>query len=120
MNAARRLISFSFPYRRWLLLAFVLIMFTSLAINFLPVLLQRITDECLLDGGAPIEGRTALMLRLGILYISIAAIGHLVRYVQAMLTAWIGQRIIYDLRLTVFDKVLRMQKTLKMDGGNGL
>ena len=110
MNAARRLISFSLPYRRWLLLAFVLIMFTSLAINFLPVLLQRITDECLLDGGAPIEGRTALMMRLGLLYISIAAVGHLVRYIQAMLTAWIGQRIIYDLRLTVFDKVLRMHQ----------
>ena len=76
MSGAKRLISFALPYRRWLLLAFVLIMFTSLAINFLPVLLQRITDECLLDAGTPVEGRTALMIRLGILYISIAAIGH--------------------------------------------
>ena len=79
MSGAKRLISFALPYRRWLLLAFVLIMFTSLAINFLPVLLQRITDECLLDGGTPVEGRTALMMRLGILYISIAAVGHLVK-----------------------------------------
>ncbi len=110
MSPARRLLAFSLPYKRWLLLAFGLIMFTSVSINFLPVLLQRITDECLLDGAAALGGRMELMLRLGLLYIAIAAIGHSVRYVQAMLTAWIGQRIIYDLRLSVFDKVMRMHQ----------
>ncbi len=110
MNPAKRLLSFALPYKRSLLLAFGLIMFTSLSINFLPVLLQRITDECLLDGATPVDGRMALMMRLGILYLVIAAVGHSVRYVQAMLTAWIGQRIIYDLRLSVFGKVLRMHQ----------
>lgn len=110
MNPAKRLLSFSLPYWRWLACAFGLIMFTSLTINFLPVLLQRITDECLLDGSSPIEGRMTLLMRLGILYISIAAVGHAVRYIQAMLTAWIGQKIIYDLRLAVFRKVLRMHQ----------
>jgi ATP-binding cassette subfamily B protein len=110
MKMARRLLSYSAPYWRWLALAFGLIMFTSLAINFLPVLLQRITDHCLLDTESPVDERMELLLHLGILYISIAAVGHAVRYVQAMLTAWIGQKIIYDLRLSVFRKVLRMHQ----------
>ncbi|WP_372847355.1 ABC transporter ATP-binding protein [Pontiella sp.] len=110
MKMARRLLSYSAPYWRWLVLAFGLIMFTSLAINFLPVLLQRITDHCLLDTATPTDERMDLLLHLGILYISIAAVGHAVRYVQAMLTAWIDQKIIYDLRLSVFRKVLRMHQ----------
>ncbi|VGO14299.1 putative ABC transporter ATP-binding protein [Pontiella desulfatans] len=110
MKMARRLLSYSAPYWRWLALAFALIMFTSLVVNFLPVLLQRITDLCLLDSGSPPGERMELLLRLGVLYISMAAAGHLVRYAQAMLTAWIGQKIIYDLRLEVFRKVLRMHQ----------
>ncbi|MCK5676812.1 MAG: hypothetical protein KAH99_07345, partial [Verrucomicrobia bacterium] len=110
MKMAKRLLAYSLPYWRWLVLAFSLIMFTSLAINFLPVLIQRITDQCLLDTSTPAGERFDLLLKLAIIYIVISAIGHTVRYVQAMLTAWIGQRIIYDLRLAVFRKVLRMHQ----------
>ncbi|MEA2068372.1 MAG: ABC transporter ATP-binding protein [Verrucomicrobiota bacterium] len=110
MKLAKRLLAYSLPYWRWLVLALALITFTSLAINFLPVLIQRITDQCLLDTSTPAGERIDLLLRLSIIYIGISAIGHTVRYVQALLTAWIGQRIIYDLRLAVFRKVLRMHQ----------
>lgn len=109
MNKARRLLAYSAPYWKALTVAFILIMFTSLVINFLPVLLQRITDECLIATDAPIAERMELLMRLGLIYVAMAAIGHSVRYAQAMLTAWIGQRVIYDLRLAVFRKVMRMQ-----------
>ncbi len=110
MKMAKRLLAYSLPYWRWLILAFALIMFTSLSINFLPVLIQRITDQSLMNLEAPVDERLDLLMKLSILYISIAGIGHLVRYFQALLTAWIGQKIIYDLRLEVFRKVLRMQQ----------
>ncbi|NNJ70057.1 MAG: ABC transporter ATP-binding protein, partial [Kiritimatiellales bacterium] len=110
MKMAKRLLAYSLPYWRWLTLAFVLIMFTSLAINFLPVLIQRITDQSLMNLDAPVDTRLDLLMKLSVLYISIAGIGHVVRYFQALLTAWIGQKIIYDLRLEVFRKVLRMQQ----------
>ncbi len=110
MNKAKRLLSYSAPYAGWLTLAFALIMFTSLAINYLPVLIQRVTDECLMDAVAPADDRVALLMNLGLIYLSIAAVGHATRYVQAMLTAWIGQRIIYDLRLSVFRKVLNLHQ----------
>jgi ATP-binding cassette subfamily B protein len=110
MNLTKRLFAYSLPYWRVLALAFALIMGTSLAINYLPVLIQRITDSCLMDTSSPPGERIDLLMKLSILYISIAAVGHLVRYFQGLLTAWIGQKIIYDLRLDVFRKVLRMQQ----------
>jgi len=110
MKMAKRFLAYSLPYWRSLLLAFGLILFTSLAINYLPVLIQRITDSCLMDDARPAAERLELLTKLSVLYISIAALGHLVRYLQGLLTAWIGQKIIYDLRLEVFGKVLRMHQ----------
>ncbi|MEN8255447.1 MAG: ABC transporter transmembrane domain-containing protein, partial [Verrucomicrobiota bacterium] len=112
MKMAKRLLAYSLPYWRALLVALGLIIFTSLTINYLPVLIQRMTDQCLVGGGG--QGtrgeRIDLLTKLGILYISIAAIGHAVRYLQGMLTAWIGQRIIQDLRMEVFHKVMGMHQ----------
>ncbi len=110
MKLAKRLLAYSLPYWRWLILALALILFTSLAINYLPVLIQRMTDQCLMDSSRPAAERIDLLLRLSILFITIAAIGHGVRYFQGLLTAWIGQKIIYDLRLEVFRKVIHMQQ----------
>ncbi len=110
MNPARHLLAYIAP-RKWLLLiAFGLIILTALAINYLPVLIKRITDQCLMNTSAPVNERIELLMRLSTLYISIAAVGHLVRYIQGLLTAYIGQKIIYDLRLAVFRKVLRMHQ----------
>lgn len=111
MNMAKRLFSYSLPYWRTLVLAFAMILGTSLAINYLPVLIQRMTDSCLMDTTRPVDERMDLLMKLSILYISIAGVGHLVRYFQGLITAWIGQKIIYDLRLDVFRKVLRMQQS---------
>jgi len=112
MKMAKRLLAYSLPYWRALVIALALILFTSLTINFLPVLIQRMTDQCLMGGGGQVTSgeRIDLLMKLSILYISIAAAGHGVRYLQGLLTAWIGQKIIYDLRLEVFSKVLRMHQ----------
>ena len=110
MKLAKRLLAYSLPYWHWLTAAFAMILFTSLSINFLPVLIQRMTDQCLMNSSSPASERIDLLMKLSLLYISIAAIGHGIRYFQGLLTAWIGQKIIYDLRLEVFRKVLRMQQ----------
>ena len=110
MKLAKRLLAYSLPYWRWLVVALAMILFTSLSINYLPVLIQRMTDQCLMDSSSPAVERIHLLMKLSLLYVSLAAIGHGVRYFQGLLTAWIGQRIIYDLRLEVFRKVLRMQQ----------
>ena len=110
MKLTHQLLSYIRPYRLWLAGAFLLILSTSLAINYLPLIIQRITDDCLMQSDQPVDQRIELLGKLSLLYVGIAGIGHFVRYLQGLLTAYIGQRIIYDLRLAVFRKVLTMHQ----------
>jgi ATP-binding cassette subfamily B protein len=110
MSTTTQLLRYIRPYRLWLSGAFVLIITTSLAINYLPLLIQRITDDCLMQPTLPVDERVSLLGKLSLLYVIIAGAGHLVRYLQGLFTAYIGQRIIYDLRLAIFRKVLTMHQ----------
>ncbi|MFL2876974.1 MAG: ABC transporter ATP-binding protein [Pontiellaceae bacterium] len=110
MKLTHQLLTYIRPYRLWLAGAFLLILSTSLAINYLPLIIQRITDDCLMQSNQPVDQRIELLGKLSLLYVCIAGIGHFVRYIQGLLTAYIGQRIIYDLRLAVFRKVLTMHQ----------
>ena len=110
MKLTHQLLTYIRPYLLWLAGAFLLILSTSLAINYLPLIIQRITDDCLMQSNQPVDQRIELLGKLSLLYVCIAGIGHFVRYIQGLLTAYIGQRIIYDLRLAVFRKVLNMHQ----------
>ncbi len=105
---ARRLLRFSLPYWRWSILALVLILVMSGLINYLPILIKQITDNCLMDQTLPAETRWEELLRLSGIFVLFAVSGHLLRYAQGVLTAWLGQRILYDLRVTLFRKVINM------------
>jgi len=107
---ARRLLRYALPYWPWLLLSLVLVLAVSALINYLPVLIKHMTDSCLLDTVAPTAGRLEMLGQISLTYLGIAAFGYILRYAQGMLTAWIGQRIVYDLRVDVFRKALRMQQ----------
>ena len=107
---AGRLLRYAMPYWKALLLSLGLILVVSASINYLPVLIKQLTDQCLLDTSVSAELRLDRLGRIGILYLSIAVVGYSLRYVQGILTAWIGQRIIYGLRVAVFKKALRMQQ----------
>ena len=110
MKISKRLLSYCLPYAGILSFAFVLIILTTVAINFLPVIIQKITDQCLITQNPNIDERLNLLVKLSILYISIAGLGHLIKYLQGLLTAYIGQKIIFDLRLKVFKKVLNLHQ----------
>ncbi|MDF7800602.1 ABC transporter ATP-binding protein [Pontiellaceae bacterium B1224] len=110
MNKGRRFLTYATPYWSWLIIAFVLIIVTSLLINYLPVLMQKIIDDCLIASGTTVDERISKLTQFGVIFISITAVGQSMRYVQGMLTAWIGQKIMYDLRLSVFQKVLRLHQ----------
>ena len=110
MKISKRLLSYCLPYAGILSFAFILIVLTTVAINFLPVIIQKITDQCLITQNPNIDKRLNLLVKLSILYISIAGLGHLIKYLQGLLTAYIGQKIIFDLRLKVFKKVLNLHQ----------
>jgi len=109
-GAAKRLLAYARPYARWLALALLLITLMSGLVNYLPVLIKQITDTCLLNTDAATDVRISRLGHLSLLYITFALIGHILRYSQGMLTAWLGQRIIYDLRIAVYKKAMRLHQ----------
>lgn len=107
---ALRLLRYSLPYWRVMLLSLILILTISAMINYLPVLIKRMTDSCLLNQEIAAEERLKGLTWLSMLYIGLALGGHLIGYGQAMLTAWLGQRIIYDLRVSLFKRVIHLHQ----------
>lgn len=108
---AARLLRYALPYWKQLLAALLLILAVSASINYLPVLIRHITDDCLLDTSAPAAVRLERLGHNSLIYLLIALVGYTLQYLQGLLTAWIGQRIVYDLRTDVFRKALRMQQS---------
>ncbi|MBC8206432.1 MAG: ABC transporter ATP-binding protein [Kiritimatiellales bacterium] len=107
---AGRLLRYALPYWPWLILTLILVLAVSASVNYLPVLIKHLIDRCLLDTAAPAATRIDLLGQISLTYLGIAIIGYLLRYAQGLLTAWIGQQIVYDLRVDVFRKALRMQQ----------
>jgi ATP-binding cassette subfamily B multidrug efflux pump len=106
----KRLLEYARPYTRWMVLALVLITLMSGLVNYLPVLIKQITDTCLLNKEVAVDVRISRLGHLSLWYITFALIGHILRYSQGMLTAWLGQRIIYDLRMAVYRKAMRLHQ----------
>jgi ATP-binding cassette subfamily B protein len=107
---ARRLLHYSLPYWRGMLLSLILILTLSAMINYLPVLIKQITDSCLLNHEIAADDRLKQLTQLSGLYLILAIGGHFTRYFQGLLTAWLGQRIIYDLRVDLFKKVMHLNQ----------
>ncbi|UCD52863.1 MAG: ABC transporter ATP-binding protein [Phycisphaerales bacterium] len=107
---ARRLLAYGRPYWGEMLLSLILILAVSAMVNYLPVLVKRITDSCLLNRDMAADARLRQLTRISALYVVLAIGGHVIRYLQGLLTAWVGQRIIYDLRADLFKKVMGMNQ----------
>ena len=107
---ARRLLRYSLPYWRWMLLSLVLILILSGLVNYLPVLIKQITDSCLLGHDVAADERLSKLSHLSWMYLVLALGGYSISYVQGLLTAWLGQRIVYDVRVDLFKKVTHLQQ----------
>ncbi len=105
----RRLLAVARPYAGLMLVSLLMILATTLIVNALPMILQRAIDRYLIPvSELDVPERFAGLLRMGGIYLGLAAAGFLVRMGQGLLTAWVGQSIVHDLRRDVFAKALRL------------
>jgi ATP-binding cassette subfamily B multidrug efflux pump len=98
----RRLLRYVAPYRRTAVLALLLLLGTAGLTLVGPALTQRA-----LDVAVP-AGDIAMLRRLAMLFLAALLLEFLCDYGQAYLTAWMGQRVMADLRLTVFSHLQRL------------
>lgn len=99
---AGRLISYLKPYRRLLWITVVLMMVGALLTVVGPLIVRRAIDD-------QIElNRTDQLGLLTLLFFGHLLLAFIFRYVQDALMAWIGQRVIMDMRLQLFTHLQRM------------
>ncbi len=97
-----RLLEYLKPYW-WLAGLAVLLLAGASALEVVgPWLTMVALDRAIPQG----DGRLLSILAMG--YLSAMLVGFLLQYVQRILTAWLGQRIMYDLRREIFRKLQRL------------
>lgn len=99
---ARRLLRYLRPYRARVLVAVVLLLAVA-ALEIVGPLLTRAA----LDQAIPARDSRLLSILVAA-YLLTLVVGFAMDYAQALLTTWLGQRIMYDLRVEIFAHLQRL------------
>src|SRR6266850_1179231 len=101
----RRLVGYLAPYKVWVGVSIVLLLLQSLAQIVPPIIAKDIVDQAVIpavNGAISRDDASTKLATLGVLYLVVLAVGATIRYGQTLLTTWVGQRAMYDLRLELF------------------
>ncbi len=101
----RRLLRYVRPYAGLVVVALVVLFALSATQIAPPIIAKFIIDQAITPAVAgqitPAEGLTTLGI-LGLLYLAVLAANAGLRYGQSLLTTYVGQRAMYDLRIELF------------------
>jgi ATP-binding cassette subfamily B protein len=97
-----RLVRYLGPYARYVVLALLVLLLGAGMAIVGPWITQLVIDEAIPAGD------TRLLAILIAAYVGTAALGFGLQYAQELLTTWLGQSIMYDLRSEIFDKLQRL------------
>jgi ATP-binding cassette subfamily B protein len=98
----RRLLRYLRPYR-WHVAGALLILLLGSAMAIVgPWVTQLVIDEAIPGGDRD------LLYRLIGIYIASIVLGFFLEYGQALVTTWLGQSVMYDLRSEIFEKLQRL------------
>jgi ATP-binding cassette, subfamily B, multidrug efflux pump len=97
----RRLLRYLRPYRWQVALAIAVLMLASATQIVGPWLTQLVIDEAIPRRDGEYLGLLALA------YLATVAVGFVLQYAQAVITTWLGQSVMYDIRTEIFAKLQR-------------
>ena len=98
----KRLLTYVRPYRWAVTLAVLLLVVMSLLQVAVPYLTQRAIDDYITPGNLDGLGSMALLFGVVMLF------GAVTRFAQGYLTAWLGQKVLHDIRMQVFSHLQRL------------
>jgi len=98
----KRLLAYVRPYRTAVVLAIVLLIAQSLSFIAVPYLIQIAVDDYIAHGD--VQGLRCLAL----LFLGLMVLAAAVTYAQTYLTAWLGQKVLHDIRCQVFSHIQRL------------
>lgn len=108
-----RLLRYLRPYRLQLTLAVLLLLVYSLLTPAFPTLLSWAIDRYIV-AAAPqyaaltVDERLSGLMWLVVAYMALRALSFGLRYGYTYLVAWLGQRVIFDVRREIFSKIQRL------------
>ncbi|MBM4184561.1 MAG: ABC transporter ATP-binding protein [Gemmatimonadetes bacterium] len=97
----RRLLRYLRPYWKQVALALLVLLLAAGANVIGPWITQRVIDEAI-----PSRDSDLLAL-LALAFLGTVAVGFALEYAEALVTTWLGQSVMYDLRKEIFDKLQR-------------
>jgi ATP-binding cassette subfamily B protein len=98
----RRLLKYLRPYKLHVAGAIALLMLASALEIVGPWLTQQVIDRAIPTGDVGLLGR------LTALYVGAVVLGAALQYGQVLLTTWLGQSVMYDLRTEIFRRFQRL------------
>ena len=101
----RRLVSYLAPYKFLVALSIVMLFLQSAAQIAPPILAKEIVDQAVIpavNGAIPRDEAFGRLGLLGLVYLVVLGAGAAIRFGQTVLTTWVGQKAMYDLRLELF------------------
>lgn len=108
-HTVKRLLSYAKPYTKWFLLAVVVIFCVVGLRLFQPALIGKATDIIVeAVGGANLSEATQKVIGIAVLYILVLGLMLLLNYFQAILLSYIGQNVLYTVRMDVFKHLDRL------------
>jgi ATP-binding cassette, subfamily B, multidrug efflux pump len=106
----RRLLAYTGPHRLVMGIILALTILVSLGMNYPPVLIRNAIDQFIDNTSLTMDVRMNGLIRIGFLFFIISAGSSILRYVQTIITAIMGQKIVCAIRRDVFGKVLNMHR----------
>ncbi|MDH3589467.1 MAG: ABC transporter transmembrane domain-containing protein, partial [Gammaproteobacteria bacterium] len=100
LQPLKRLLSFVMPYQRTLLAAMLTLLLAAAATLSLPVAVRYMIDNGFGDTGA-VDRYFLILLALAMFMAITSAIRH-------YLVSWLGERVVTDLRASVYARVVRL------------
>jgi len=98
----RRLLQYLKPYGWHVALALLVLLLGSGLAIVGPWITQLVIDEAI-----PNDDRGLLAILVGA-YVASIVLGFILEYVQSLITTWLGQSVMYDLRKQIFEKLQRL------------
>ena len=104
----RRLLAFLRPYRGALMVSLGLLLGMSAAVNALPWWIRHAIDRWIVPDGLSRAERLRGLALDGRWFLGMAAVAFGLRFLESLWTAWIGQRVVQDVRRTAFRTALSL------------
>lgn len=106
-----RLLKYALPYVWFFILAIFIVLIAAIVDLLPPQLIRTAIDDYLNNDALVQSERISGIYRMGLLVTVVFCAQFLLGYVSTFITSYLGNRIVHDVRIELFEKVLRLPMT---------